>query len=215
MYIKTVETVEGVNKIKFDDFTKYYWVRNIGETDVHASAHCTCAVGGENTVIVRAGEVARLENYDDDCAYIVGAGKVEVYALNIAECPFKIAAVGNGSGGGVNMTCTTLYNGSVSGVAVTLTDTPDNYDIVYIINNGIQFEWDYYGNNVPVFMFPKIGIKIGNGGAAFSEDGNTYFNSQITFSYSGVTLRAYIKYNTSNYSMKSGTITVYGIKLGG
>ena len=123
-------------------------------------------------------------------------------------------------GGGVNMTATTLYNGSIVNdtINAVLTDTPDNYDIIYIVSNAINREksssTDYYEISTPVFMFPKIGITTGHGGIYYSQtdaDSASFNNSRVTYTYSGTNLRI----NVGGSSADSGTITVYGIKLGG
>lgn len=99
MIIKTVTTTEGLNTIVFDDFYKYFWVKNKGDAPVNVSAFCTCAAGSDNTVEISPNDSVLLENGDDDCVYVTGASVVEIHAQNFPDCPFKFAPAGGGGGG--------------------------------------------------------------------------------------------------------------------
>lgn len=95
--IKVVTTVEGTNAIEFPAFYPYFWIKNIGVTDVQASEYCDVSLGSITNIPV--GEAVRIDNGDDLCAYIIGAGTVEIHAQEIPESPFKLAASASGGGG--------------------------------------------------------------------------------------------------------------------
>ena len=92
--IKTVTTTAGVNTIAFPEFFKYFWIKNIGDTTVYASAFADVSAGVDNTSVINSGEAVCIENVDDDNVYISGAGSVEIHAQNNPDCPFKVAPKG-------------------------------------------------------------------------------------------------------------------------
>lgn len=89
MNIKTMTTVNGVNVVDFGDTTdRYYWCKNIGETDLYVSTNAACTPNGDGTAILPAGEAVRLESYNSK-VYVRGTGKIEVHESNSAICSFK------------------------------------------------------------------------------------------------------------------------------
>lgn len=92
--IKTVTTTTGVNTVTFPEFFKYFWIKNIGDTTVYASAFANVSAGVDNTSIIKSGDTVCVENIDNDNVYISGEGSVEIHAQNYAECPFKVGAKG-------------------------------------------------------------------------------------------------------------------------
>ena len=97
--IKTVTTTAGVNTIAFPEFFKYFWIKNIGDTTVYASAYTNVAAGVDNTSVINSGEAVCIENVDNDNVYISGAGSVEIHAQDFPDCSFKLGTKGGGSGG--------------------------------------------------------------------------------------------------------------------
>lgn len=92
--IKTVITTTGVNTVTFPEFFKYFWIKNIGDTTVYASAFADVGAGVDNTSIIKSGDTVCVENIDNDNVYISGEGSVEIHAQNYADCPFKIGGKG-------------------------------------------------------------------------------------------------------------------------
>ena len=95
--IRTITTAAGVNKVEFSVFWRYFWVRNIGNTELYVSARCTIAPNADCTAKLNAGECVRVDNWDDNNVYILGAGKVEIHAEDFPDCPFKIGVKGGGT----------------------------------------------------------------------------------------------------------------------
>ena len=92
--IKTVTTTTGVNTVTFPEFFKYFWIKNIGDTTVYASAFANVSAGVDNTSVIKSGDTVCVENIDNDNVYISGEGSVEIHAQNYADCPFKVGVKG-------------------------------------------------------------------------------------------------------------------------
>ena len=92
--IKTVTTTTGVNTVTFPEFFKYFWIKNIGDTTVYASAFANVSAGVDNTSVIKSGDTVCVENIDNDNLYISGEGSVEIHAQNYADCPFKVGGKG-------------------------------------------------------------------------------------------------------------------------
>ena len=92
--IKTVTTTTGVNTVTFPEFFKYFWIKNIGDTTVYASAFANVSAGVDNTSVIKSGDTVCVENIDNDNVYISGEGSVEIHAQNYADCPFKVGGKG-------------------------------------------------------------------------------------------------------------------------
>ena len=91
--IKTVTTTSGENTITFDSFYPYVWIRNTGDNDITAANYSGAQAGDENTVSIKAGEVAMIQAETENI-YIIGATTAEIHAQGFAECPFKRVAKG-------------------------------------------------------------------------------------------------------------------------
>ena len=91
--IKTVTTTSGENTITFDSFYPYVWIRNSGDNDITAANYSGASAGDENTVSIKAGEVAMIQAETENI-YIIGATTCEIHAQGFAECPFKRVAKG-------------------------------------------------------------------------------------------------------------------------
>lgn len=92
--IKTVTTTAGVNTIAFPEFYKYFWIKNIGDTTVYASAYSNVSAGVDNTSVINSGDAVCIENVDNNSVYISGAGSVEIHAQDIPDCSFKAGGKG-------------------------------------------------------------------------------------------------------------------------
>ena len=92
--IKTVTTTAGVNTVTFPEFFKYFWIKNIGDTTVYASAFADVSAGVDNSSVINAGDAVCIDNVDNNDVYISGAGSVEIHAQNNPDCPFKVGGKG-------------------------------------------------------------------------------------------------------------------------
>ena len=95
--IKTVTTTTGVNTVTFPEFFKYFWIKNIGDTTVYASAFADVSAGVDNSSVINAGDAVCIDNVDNNDVYISGAGSVEIHAQNYPDCPFKTGGKGGES----------------------------------------------------------------------------------------------------------------------
>ena len=92
--IKTVTTTSGVNTVTFPEFTKYFWIRNIGDTAVYVSAYNNVSPNVDNSSVVNSGEVVRVDNVDNPKVYVYGESTLEIHAIDDPNCPFKLGAKG-------------------------------------------------------------------------------------------------------------------------
>ena len=92
--IKTVTTTAGINTVSFPEFFKYFWIKNVGDTTVYASAYSNVASGVDNTSCINSGDAVCIENVDNNNVYISGAGSVEIHAQEYPDCSFKVAPKG-------------------------------------------------------------------------------------------------------------------------
>lgn len=105
MNIKTVTTTTGMNTVVFGNSANmYYWVKNIGSTDITVGA----TDNAENHAIVKPDNGIRVDTFTNT-VYISGAGTVEIYESETPVCPFKSAPVSGGGSGGL----TQLYSGAI------------------------------------------------------------------------------------------------------
>lgn len=94
MNVKTVTTTDGMNTVVFGNSPDiYYWVKNIGTTDITAGA----TDNAENHGIVKPDNAIRITSYTDT-VYITGAGTVEIYETDTPEPPFRNARNGGDNG---------------------------------------------------------------------------------------------------------------------
>ncbi|MBP5580653.1 MAG: hypothetical protein J6X85_02485, partial [Ruminococcus sp.] len=94
--IKTVTTSAGENKISFDAFYAYIWLKNTGDADVYIADYSGASAGDVDTAELPAGEATRLTVKTQD-VYVYGATTIEAHAQNFADTPFGWS---EGAGGG-------------------------------------------------------------------------------------------------------------------
>ena len=102
--IKTVTTSAGENKISFDAFYAYVWIKNTGDTDVYVADHTGASAGDEDTAVLPAGEATRLTVKTQD-VFVYGATTIEAHAQNFSDVPFGWS---EGAGGGSDITVESL-----------------------------------------------------------------------------------------------------------
>lgn len=125
MNIKTVTTTAGMNTVVFGNSPNiYYWVKNIGTTDITVGA----TDNAENHAIVKPDNAVRIDTMYDT-VYINGAGTVEIYETATPECPFKVRQ----KGGDITIQPIVLFEGTdegylladgFTGFSAYYTDTP-------------------------------------------------------------------------------------------
>ena len=100
MFIKTVSTTSGINRIKWDETGGvFYWILKTGLSTVYAATKSTFTAGDDGVVSLGPKESRRLET-NNDTIYILGAGQVEIHNQRDGICSFKQAPTSSGSGGG-------------------------------------------------------------------------------------------------------------------
>lgn len=99
--IKTVTTTTGVNTVTFDEFTRYFWIKNIGENAVNVSAYSNVSPAADNTSALNSGDIVRIENVDNPDVYIYGESTLEIHAIDDNICPFKVVKKGGESNVGI------------------------------------------------------------------------------------------------------------------
>lgn len=93
MNIKTFTTTDGENALDFGSTKeKCYWCKNVGQTALYVSADANIKADGDRVALLNVGEAVMIENYDN-CIYVLGAGKIEVYETENETCPFELPSV--------------------------------------------------------------------------------------------------------------------------
>ena len=156
--IKTVITGSGINKIKFDRFYRYFWIKNVGTIAITVSSLSTISENGDNAAKITPSDCCMIENYDNDSVYILGESTVEIHASDLPNCPFKISVKGGVSGdylplaGGMTTGTTGLANNfrAVAG----------NYTRLQLLLNGAWNTaiWGDNNNNGGIFGNPSWGM---------------------------------------------------------
>ena len=146
--IKTVTTSAGENKISFDAFYAYVWIKNTGDADVYVADYSGASAGDEDTAVLPAGEATRLTVKTQD-VYVYGATTIEAHAQNFSDVPFGWSE-GTG-GGGSDITVESLsvtengvytapsgkaYSPVTVSVQSSALDTIDAVDYVTTSDNG-------------------------------------------------------------------------------
>jgi hypothetical protein len=93
--IKTITTSTGQNKLSFDAFYAYVWLKNLGSADVYVADYAGASAGDVDTATLPAGEAIRIVTKTKDI-YIYGATTVEAHAQNFADEPFGWGSSGGG-----------------------------------------------------------------------------------------------------------------------
>lgn len=108
MTIRTV-AVSGVTAVNFNSdgkrpyfyaSEKYVWIKNNSDAAMYVSLDENCVTGAVGTALISSGECGRIELSSENTLYISGSGNAEIRTGDTAECPFKAAGKGGGSGTG-------------------------------------------------------------------------------------------------------------------
>ena len=109
--IKTITTSTGQNKLSFDAFYAYVWLKNLGSADVYVADYAGASSGDVDTAILPAGEAIRIVTKTKD-VYIYGATTIEAHAQNFADEPFGWGSSGGGDTPVVVSPLTVTENGT-------------------------------------------------------------------------------------------------------
>lgn len=85
--VKTVETTAEEMSILFDNRCSYFWVKNIGETDVYLSPYNGIVAGADDVTLCPAGEGVRVTSMGRRL-YALGASTLEIHAQGDVTSPF-------------------------------------------------------------------------------------------------------------------------------
>lgn len=107
MTIKTV-SVTDVTEVDFNsdgtnsDFfirEKFCWIKNKSDSAMYVSLDENCIADADGTAQISSGECGMIILSTENKIYLSGSGDAEIKTSDFAECPFKIASKGGGSGG--------------------------------------------------------------------------------------------------------------------
>ena len=123
----TTITLTGTEQtVQFDRAYPYFWVQNLGDSDVSISIDSGIVAGADGVITVPAGgSCCTMHGYNADRLYLLGSGRVQVMGTGSAFNPFKTSWKGGVDG--------TL---SKAGYAADAKVTGDN---IADINDNISF----------------------------------------------------------------------------
>lgn len=107
MTIRTV-TVSGITEVNFDpdgklpyfySSEKFCWIKNKSDSAMYVSLDENCIADADGTAQISSGECGMIILSAENKIYLSGSGDAEIKTSDFAECPFKIASKGGGSGG--------------------------------------------------------------------------------------------------------------------
>ncbi|MBP1560359.1 MAG: hypothetical protein J6C96_03840 [Oscillospiraceae bacterium] len=83
--------------VKFSAGYPFYWVNNLGDSEVYASSSPNITADADGVCAVPSGGSVRLgAGSPANTIYLQGTGRVQIYASGNAHCPFKMARKGGG-----------------------------------------------------------------------------------------------------------------------
>lgn len=86
--------------VTFSEGHPYYWIINLGNEDIYASANPGIVPDGDGVYLISAGCRERISPaFSADTIFIVGKGKVKIRAEEIASCPSFSRTVKGGESG--------------------------------------------------------------------------------------------------------------------
>ena len=87
--------------VKFSAGYPFYWVNNLGDSEVYALSSPNITADADGVCAVPSGGSVRLgAGSPAETIYLLGTGRVQIYASGNAHCPFKLAPKGGEGGGG-------------------------------------------------------------------------------------------------------------------
>ena len=95
----TVTLSGTVEKVTLPAAYGWVWVKNMSEGDIFAGLSEDISEGADGVMVIPSGECGRIQADGFSSVYLLGSGNVQIVGQNYADCPFKAAAKGGGSGG--------------------------------------------------------------------------------------------------------------------
>ena len=96
--VKTVKLTGTEIAVPFSESHPNYWVINIGDSDLYASARPDIVPDADGVYLIPAGGRERITPESGNTIYIYGKGKAMIRGENDRDCPsFRRAAKGGGS----------------------------------------------------------------------------------------------------------------------
>ena len=116
--VKTVKLTGTEIAVPFSESHPNYWVINLGDSDLYASARPNIVPDADGVYPIYPGGRERIKPGSNNTIYIFGTGKALIRAENDQDCPsYNPAAKTNSSGNGGSITVdTALSNTSVNPV---------------------------------------------------------------------------------------------------
>lgn len=163
--VKTVTLTGGEVAVKFDRNYPYFWVQNLGDSDVYLSTS-PCIVPGADEVMLVSPKCGRSSGDvgQTDTLYLSGSGKVEITPQFNAVCPFfKYSGEGGDSGGSVDLS-EYAKKEDIPDVSEFVSN-PDNLNIMVAKNstNGLSSSTFTFADHIQInTIFPLLN-KLPNG----------------------------------------------------
>ena len=95
----TVTLTGAAEKVTLPASYGWVWVKNMSEGDIFAGLSEDISEGADGVMVIPSGECGRIQTDGFFSVYLLGSGNVQIVGQNYADCPFKSAAKGGGSGG--------------------------------------------------------------------------------------------------------------------
>ena len=126
--IGTVTLTGTAEKVTLPASYGWVWVKNMSEGDIFAGLSEDISEGADGVMVIPSGECGRIQADGFSSVYLLGSGNVQIVGQNYADCPFKAAAKGGGSGGsGGGMELIGSYAFTYSGTVTDFTRVTSDY----------------------------------------------------------------------------------------
>lgn len=229
----TTITLTGEEQtVQFDRSYPYFWVQNLGDSDVLISVDGGIVDGADGVITVPAGaSCGTMHNYtaNADRLYLLGSGKVQVMGTGSAFNPFNLARRGGDVGKTVNGSSAYTLENAVDYPIMELklygkstqdgTPTPDaSVDIVSVGDSGTVNITSNNGGNISVTAaitsaLPLCGIPVTSNGNYTDSTGQQWIADELIYNAdgSGNVVKRTFRYTFNGdetiigYSPKTGT----------
>ncbi|MGN0598643.1 MAG: hypothetical protein ACI4JK_02010 [Oscillospiraceae bacterium] len=192
-------TADTPQSVKFASNYPYYWIDNKTPGNVYARIGGVPVPDSDGTFTIAAGSQLRISGgaFDNDIT-LLGSGKVQIIASEIASCPFKLGSKGGGneisgaSSYSVDAVEYPLLGLNVYGKSVQDgTPTPDApVDIVSVGDSGsiAITSTDQNGQSLTAEItsaLPLCGIPVGSDGNYTDSTGQKWFCDELVYNADG------------------------------
>ena len=199
----TTITLTGTEQtVQFDRAYPYFWVQNLGDSDVSISIDSGIVAGADGVITVPAGgSCGTMHGYTADRLYLLGKGKVQVMGTGSAFNPFKAARKGGDVGKTVSGSSAYTLENAVDYPIMNLklygkstqdgTPTPDApVDIVSVGDSGTVNITSNNGGNISVTAaitsaLPLCGIPVTSNGNYTDSTGQQWICDELIYNADG------------------------------